>query len=69
MQLIGSIIAVSTVNILRVVVEIADGGDIDKARFTWIIAFHGVFLASALSVAVVNKLYPHTEWRRESQET
>lgn len=63
LQLLGSVIAVSTISILKLVVEISDrspeGADpvqIDTPRFVWVATFHGLFLASALSMAVVDKL-------------
>jgi uncharacterized protein (TIGR00645 family) len=55
-QLLGSIIAVSSVLILRMVVELSVGGAIKAEQFIWIISFHTIFLASILIIAVVNKL-------------
>jgi uncharacterized protein (TIGR00645 family) len=55
-QLLGSIIAVSSVLILRVVVELSVGGAIKKEQFIWMVIFHSLFLASVLIIAVVNKL-------------
>ena len=67
-QVMGSVIAVSTINILRVMVDITDNGPIDKLRFTWIVTFHGVFLFSALIIAIVNYLNPHPSRKGESPQ-
>lgn len=61
LQVLGSVIAVSTIAILKLVVEISDRSPeavvaIDPPRFAWIAAFHGLFLVSALSMAAVDKL-------------
>ena len=56
LQLLGSIIAVSAVNLLRLTVEMADGGPIETQRMMWLGVFHCLFLASALSIGVVNWL-------------
>lgn len=61
LQVLGSVIAVSTISILKLVVEISDRSPealvaIDSPRFGWIAGFHGLFLVSALSMAVVDKL-------------
>jgi uncharacterized protein (TIGR00645 family) len=55
-QLLGSIIAVSSVLILRVVVELGVGGAVRREQFIWMVIFHSMFLASVLTIAVVNKL-------------
>jgi uncharacterized protein (TIGR00645 family) len=58
-QLIGSIIAVSAINMLRIIVEIADQekpAPVERERFMWLIVFHLVFLLSVVVIAVVNRL-------------
>jgi uncharacterized protein (TIGR00645 family) len=55
-QLLGSIIAVSSVLILRLVVDLSVGGAVRREQFVWIAIFHGLFLVSILAVAIVNKL-------------
>jgi uncharacterized protein (TIGR00645 family) len=63
-QLLGSIIAVSSVLILRLVVDLSAGGAVRSEQFVWLAIFHGLFLASILTVAIVNKLkstYEHLQ--------
>ncbi len=55
-QLLGSIIAVSSVLILRMIVELSVGGVVKSEQFIWIAIFHVIFLASVLVIAIVNKL-------------
>lgn len=55
-QLLGSIIAVSSILILREVVELFSGGKVDADRFIWMIAFHLTFVVSVLIIAIVNRL-------------
>lgn len=55
-QLLGSVIAVSAISILRMVVDLSGGGVVKSEQFLWIAIFHVIFLASALVIAVVNKL-------------
>lgn len=55
-QLLGSIIAVSAILILRFVVDLAVGGAVKTEQFIWLSIFHGIFLASVLTIAVVNRL-------------
>jgi uncharacterized protein (TIGR00645 family) len=55
-QLLGSIIAVSSVLILRMVVDLSVGAAIKSEQFFWMAIFHGLFLASVLVIAIVNKL-------------
>jgi len=55
-QLLGSIIAVSSVLILRIVVDLGVGGAIRSEQFIWIISFHAILLVSVLIIAIVNKL-------------
>jgi uncharacterized protein (TIGR00645 family) len=65
-QLLGSIIAVSSVSILRTVVNLGIGGAVTSEQFLWISIFHGLFLASILIIAVVNKLKEPGEHSRKS---
>jgi uncharacterized protein (TIGR00645 family) len=60
-QLLGSVIAVSAISILRMVVELGAGGAVRSEQFLWISIFHGMFLASVLVIAVVNKLKESSE--------
>jgi uncharacterized protein (TIGR00645 family) len=56
-QLLVSIIAVSSINILREVVELgADRAALQTERFIWLAIFHSIFLFSVLVIAIVNKL-------------
>ena len=56
-QLLGSIIAVSSINILREVVELgANRAALETDRFIWLTIFHSIFLLSVLVIAIVNKL-------------
>lgn len=55
-QLLGSIIAVSAISMLRIVVELADNGQVDADRFLWLVIFHTVFLFSVLVIAAVNRM-------------
>ena len=56
-QLLGSIIAVSSINILREVVELgANRAAPETGRFIWLAIFHSIFLLSVLVIAIVNKL-------------
>jgi uncharacterized protein (TIGR00645 family) len=64
-QLLGSIIAVSSVSILRMVVNLGVGAAVTSEQFLWILVFHGLFLASILIIAVVNKLKEPGEHSRK----
>jgi uncharacterized protein (TIGR00645 family) len=58
-QLLGSIIAVSAIGVLRLVVELADTDQpfpVDDQRLLWLVVFHGLFLLSVLTIAIVNRL-------------
>ncbi len=55
-QLLGSIIAVSSILMLREVVELFSGGGVEADRFLWMIAFHLSFVISMLIIAIVNRL-------------
>jgi uncharacterized protein (TIGR00645 family) len=57
-QLMGSIIAVSSILILREVIELFSGGKIDADRFVWMIAFHLTFVISIVVIGLVNKMKP-----------
>jgi uncharacterized protein (TIGR00645 family) len=55
-QLLGSVIAVSSVLILRIVVDLSVGGPVRGEQFIWMAIFHGLILVSLLVIAIVNKL-------------
>jgi uncharacterized protein (TIGR00645 family) len=57
-QVLGSIIAVSAINILRLMVELTDLGEVQGPKFLWLMVFHVTFLLSALVVAIVNRMKP-----------
>jgi uncharacterized protein (TIGR00645 family) len=65
-QLLGSIIAVSSVLMLRIIVQLGVGGEIESQRFIWIVVFHVTFLMSLLIIAVVNKLKSTHEHLRKA---
>jgi|ERR1700733_1257203 uncharacterized protein (TIGR00645 family) len=68
-QLLGSVIAVSSVSILRLVVNLGVGGAVTSEQFLWISIFHVLFLASILIIAIVNKLKEPGEHSRKSTHT
>jgi uncharacterized protein (TIGR00645 family) len=55
-QLMGSVIAVSSVKLLRVFEGLFEGGEVDGNRIFWMIVLQSIFLGSALAIAIVNKL-------------
>ena len=55
-QLLGSIIAVSSINILRCKGRfVCKNRDFKSDQFLWLAIFHGMFLASVLIIAVVER--------------
>lgn len=66
-QVLGSVIAVSAINILRLAVELTTGGPARREEFIWICVFHLIFLASVLVIAIVNKLKEPAELAARSK--
>jgi uncharacterized protein (TIGR00645 family) len=55
-QLMGSIIAISSITTLRVFLEMTNGSVIDGPRMLWTVVVYLVFLLAALIIAVINRL-------------
>jgi uncharacterized protein (TIGR00645 family) len=55
-QLIGSIIAISAIKLLRVFVDMIETEHVDTTKILLMVLLHVTFVASAVALAVVNKL-------------
>jgi uncharacterized protein (TIGR00645 family) len=53
-QLLGSIIAVASIKMLRIFIELTDLGNVNTSRFVWTIAFYMAFLVAVFLIAAVN---------------
>ena len=60
-QLMGSIIAITSIKMLREFVAIIDVGNVNHDRLTWMVILYVGFLIAALIIAVINKLKVGTE--------
>lgn len=72
-QLIGSIIAIASVKLLRLYIDIGDDTAIAAAqRITWLIAIYLTLIGAILILAIVNRLKvhaPHAEEKSQPPET
>jgi uncharacterized protein (TIGR00645 family) len=55
-QLLGSVIAISVIMLLRVFVDMIDAEKVDITKVMLMISIHMTFVASAIAMAIVNKL-------------
>ncbi len=61
LKLMGSIIAIASVKMLRLFVEISDVDKIIHEKVFWMTILYGTFLLGALAVAIINFLEPRGE--------
>lgn len=59
-QLLGSIIAVASIKMLRVFIELTDGQSINLDRLFSVTLLYALFLAAVVSIAIVNRIKPHS---------
>ena len=60
-QMMGSILAISSVKMLRAYFGMGSPGAMQPKDLIWLIAIYGVFIIALLCVAITNKLQGHTE--------
>ena len=60
-QLMGSIIAITSIKMLREFVTIIDVGLVNRDRLTWMVILYVGFLVAALIIAVINRLKHGTQ--------
>lgn len=60
-QLMGSIIAITSIKMLREFVALIDVGNVNHDKLTWMVVLYVGFLFAALCVAVVNRLKVKSE--------
>jgi uncharacterized protein (TIGR00645 family) len=65
-QLIGSIIAISAIKLLRVFVDMIETDHVDATKILLMVLLHTTFVASAVALAVVNKLKVKVEGHESS---
>lgn len=58
LKLMGSIVAIASIKMLRVFVDVSDDGKIDDSKLKWMAIFYFTFLFGSLVVAVINRLEP-----------
>ncbi|HVR90906.1 MAG TPA: YqhA family protein [Novosphingobium sp.] len=56
-QLLGSIVAISSVQLLRQYMDMSESANFDSTKLTWMIAVHLTFVISILLFAIVNRLH------------
>lgn len=55
-QLLGSILAISSVKLLSYSIELDQSGSIDEKKFIWLIAIQMTFVVSVVCLAITNRL-------------
>ena len=63
-KLIGSIVAISTIALLRVFINLTEGGKVDRDVMFWLIALHLTFVLSGLLLAAMDLVGSFTRKRR-----
>jgi uncharacterized protein (TIGR00645 family) len=58
-QLIGSIIAIASVKLLRLYIDIGDSTTMGAQRITWLIVIYLTLIGAILILAIVNRLKAH----------
>jgi uncharacterized protein (TIGR00645 family) len=67
-QLLGSIVAISSVQLLAQYMDMKESSSIDSTKFQWMIIFHTTFVLSVLIFAIVNRIYHTSSNHEDSQE-
>ncbi len=62
-KLIGSIVAISTIALLRVFINLTEGGRVDRESMIWLIALHLTFVLSGLLLAAMDMVHSMTKKR------
>lgn len=55
-QLLGSIVAISSVSLLKNFLDLVHSGDVNSEQLMWMMALHGVFVFSILIFSFVNRM-------------
>ena len=60
MKLITSIVAISTIALLRAFINMTEGGGVNQQDMIWLIAIHLTFVVSGLLLALMDRVGPPT---------
>ena len=60
MKLITSIVAISTIALLRAFINMTEGGSVNQQDMVWLIAIHLTFVVSGLLLALMDRVGPPT---------
>lgn len=67
-QLLGSIVAISSVQLLRQYMDMDQNYSLQADKFMWMIIFHATFVFSVLIFAIVNRIYHSAPKHQDASE-